>query len=95
MSTQTENPVENSLSPHSPAGLVVMMLTCFFKRAWMFPSLCLFLIVFYSHCSLGRKPSYCFSLQQMLCSCHNLSAAEPILLSADFYRGVGWVVVVG
>lgn len=93
MSTQADNPVENKYpsrySLHSPVGLVVMMLTCFFKKAWLFPSLCLFLIVFYSHCSLGRKPSYCFSLQQMLSSCRNLSAAEPILLGADFLQRVG------
>lgn len=96
MRTQTDNPVEKKYpsrhSLHSPTGLVVMMLTCFFKKAWLFPSLCLFLIVFYSHCSPGRKPSYCFSLQQMLSSCRNLSAAEPILLGADFYRRWGGVM---
>lgn len=57
------------------------------RKPGCFHPSCLFLIVFYSHCSPGRKQSYCFSLQQMLSFCHNLSAAKAILLSADFTGG--------
>lgn len=93
-STQTDSPEEKISLPYNlPWDLWLWMLTCFFKKAWLFPSLCLFLIVFYSHCSPGRKPSYCFSLQQMLSSCRNLSAAEPILLGVDFLQRVGGVCV--
>lgn len=95
MSTRTDNPVEKELSLPSLSilshGTCGLMLTRFFKKAWLFPSLCLFLIVFYNHSSPGRKPSYCFSLQQMLSSCRNLSAAEPILWGADFTGGGGGV----
>lgn len=55
-----------------------------------FPPSCLFLIVFSSHRSPGRKPSYCFSLQQMLSFCSNLPATKAILLSHEWcvWRGV-------
>lgn len=84
LSTKEKHPFQRS-----PVRLVVLMCVCFFKRAWLFPSLWLFLIVFYSQCSPRREPSCSSSLQQMLSSCCNLSTAETILLGCDFYKGVG------